>query len=240
MDTKKVVGAVVILVAVVGLVVVFMGLPATQTSFHYERQYPADETRKVYLEIDTIDTNITITFVDDPRLMYSVDVVQYEPGDHHNARYQELETVIDFSIERPSRAKSIDVVLGTGTYYDIILSGTNFNVSVVYDNGALLEGQECIVSGTGSLYFELTEDVDFSDMGLEVSVSTHVDVDLVVDLPTGLNGRLDTRGATLGTNTASGWSIIAADTWGTPSITQPLLDILVNLAEGTVSFNLND
>ena len=82
MDTKKVVGAVVILVAVVGLVVVFVGQPTTQTSFHYERQYPTDETRKVYLEIDTQDANITITFVDDPRLMYSVDIVQYEPGNH--------------------------------------------------------------------------------------------------------------------------------------------------------------
>jgi hypothetical protein len=244
MDTKKVVGAVVILVAVIGVLVVFVGLPTTQTEFHYERQYPANETKYGYIDLDIMrDTNVTITFVDDPTLMYSADVTQYTPGDHHYVYYQEWENRLQFAVSASEgathRIQSIDIVLGTGIYYEIYIAGTA-DVSVVYDNGAVLGGQEFIMNAAGDLYFEFNEDVSFTDAGMTLSTPTQTNVTLVVDLPDGLNGRFEVGiSRTLGSHTFSGWSSLGGDVWGTASVNEPLLDIQC-IGFGTVSVNLSD
>ena len=241
------VGAVVILVVVVGVLVVFVGLPPSGTTSHYQRQYPADETRFVNILLDLHDTNVTISFTDDTSLMYSADVVQYSSGNQHYAYYQEWEDPhysLDFHVDTVdgSRIQSVDIVLGTGTYYQIYIDGDNVDASVIFDNGANLAGQDFEMNAApGNLYFELTEDVSFSEDGFKIiGYGNTVDFDFVVDLPAGLNGRLEIDSTmTLGTHTMSGWSSIGANIWGTSSVTEPLLDIDVGWV-GTVSFDFSD
>lgn len=242
METRKLVGAALVLVVVVGVLVVFIGLPAVQTTFHYERNYPVDETKYVYFETNVV-ANISVTFIDDPLLMYSVDVIQNTPGSQHYITHSEHEDHLNvylMPMEDAPALQSVNIVLGTGTYYEIIIYGANINVSVVFDNGAVLQGQEFVMSASGSLSFELTEDVSFLNNGLEVTVQTHVDVALVVDLPPGLNGRLETASySTLGAHTMTGWSLIDTNTWATPSVAQPLLDIFMDTFL-RVNFDLSD
>ena len=238
MVARRTIGLAMILVVVVGVLVVFVGVPMFQTTFHYERQYPTGDTRHVYFDTD-VDADVTVTFVDDHTLMYSIDIVQSSPGNHHIFRCNFYDEYISVLIARTESAppQTINVVLGTGTYYDIIIGG-NSNASVTFDNGAVIGGQE-VSMNVGGAFFELTEDVSFSDIGMEVSIPADDDVQIIVDLPEGLNGRLDTSGATLGTHTASGWSLVATDTWGTVSILDPVIDIEVG-TWGTLTFSLSD
>ncbi len=242
METKKVVGVAVILVAVVGVLVVFVGLPASSTQFHYERAYPADETRKVNILLDVRNTNVSVTFVDDPNLMYSVDVVQYSTGDHHHSYYQEWgdpHFSLDYHIDSltDEGIKEVNVVLGTGTYYVIYIEGANNNASVVFDNGAVLAGQEILMSAAqGDFYFELTEDVSFTDAGLLVNSATGVNLVLDVDLPTGLNGRLEVQdGISFSPTSMVGWSLVSSGL-GQPSVytTSSTVEPLVNIEHNSL------
>ncbi len=148
----------------------------------------------MFIDLDElVDTNVTITFVDDADLMYAVDVTQYTPGNHHYAHYQALQDFLQFAVSVSEgsghRIELIDIRLGNGASYDIYVSGS-VNVSVVYGNGAVLAGHEFIVSGIGNLHFTFTEDVAFTDSGLDVTTSLDIDLFVDIDLPLGTNGRL--------------------------------------------------
>ena len=235
-----------ILVVVVGLIVVFVGLPANQTQYHYERAYPADETRKVSILLDVRNTNVSVTFIDNPELMYSVDVVQYTAGDHHHSYYQEWgapENSFDYHVDSltDEGIKEINVVLGTGTYYSIFIEGTNNNASVVFDNGAVLSGQEILMSAVqGDFYFELNEDVSFTGTGLLVSSVTGVNLVLDIDLPTGLNGLLEVQdGISFSPTSLVGWSLVSSglgqpSVYSTSSDVTPLVTI-VHYSQGSIT-----
>jgi hypothetical protein len=238
MDTKKVVGVVVILVAVIGLLVVFVGLPATQTEFHYEQAYPVDGTKPVQINLELRNTNISVTFVDDTTLMYRVDVTQYSAGSHHHAYFREWDApnnyyVFTLDSLTDEGAKEVTIVLGTATNYTMEIDGNNIDASVVFDNGAVLEGQECVVSGSGSFHFELTEDVSFSGSAL-------IDLDLNIDLPSGLNGRLEfPSGVTPSFTTLVGWTHVSTYVYATSLTSEPLLDIEHD-SQGSISGSLQN
>ena len=249
MDTKKVVGAVVRLVTLVGVLVVFVGLPLTQTQFHYERQYPAGETRNVDLRIDfeTTPTTITIRFVDDPALMYSIDVEQYESGLHHSLIYQdEFDSSLRVSIQGiGDQTSAVDITLGTGTYYDIAVDGQHLAISITYNNGAVLSGQDFSTHGINhTLEFVFTEDVNFTTLGLNVRTVLYADVVLSIDLPNGMNGRLAVPSSTPFLYTSMvGWSLTTSIgspfVYSTSSTTDPLLDFS-HENPGTIGGTLRD
>jgi len=240
METKKAVGAVVILVAVVGVLVVFVGLPAIQTQFHYEQAYPAGETTRVMIDLDLRNTEVSVVFVDDPSLMFSVDFIQYSSGAFNHIaqfRYWEHNDYYAFFLDpNPDIGddavfKEVHVTLGTATNYTIYIHGANCNGSIVFDNGAIIAGQEILMSSLGGNYlFKLTEDVSFSGAGLIVN-TVHTELTLDINLPTGLNGQLEVYyGVSTTFTTMTGWSQVSGginqpSVFATASSAQPLVDI---------------
>ncbi len=248
MNSKKVAGVAVILVAVVGVMVVFVGLPLTQTQFHYEAQYPAGETRYVLLlldDFDTTPTDISIQFVDDPTLMYSIDVSQYEPGLHHvfqhNEREERFVVEVDQSIGG-SQTSSVDITLGTGTYYAISIDGELLDIVITYDHGAILNGQEVSIEVFNNSTFEFVfnENVNFTSSGLSVRTGLLVDVLLDIDLPDGMNGVLTfSPSLTFASTLMVGWGQTGLNEISTSSTTEPLLDISHG-GFGTIGGSLRD
>ena len=172
---------------------------ASATSFHYEREYPVDETRWVRLALDDLeDTNVTVAFTDDPALMYSIDVTLYEPGLTYTFEYEEKRYHLAITLIASGRIKSINVVLGTGTPYKILIRmGDNIDTTITYDSGAVIDylDDAFVYSCTGTLDFNFCENVNFSAGGLDVAIGYVPDqpdpLYLDIDLPDGMDGRID-------------------------------------------------
>ena len=223
---------------------VYIGIPLVSTHFHYERYLDPDDARVGYIKVRVRSTNVTVRFEDDPTRLYRVDVVQYQPGWRHRAYVEDDADSVGISIYgwppwgEPDRAERVDIVLGTGTHYDIYILGDDLNVSVVYDNGAWLGSDELHIGGTGTAYLEYTEDISFNRSGMVASIDGNINATLVVDLPPGLNGRMHLSvGVVPQSQWTYGWSIVDLSTWGTPYQSQPLLQFLIGC--DYVSFHLS-
>lgn len=187
--------AVVLIAVVVGAVLLVWNSSAT--SFHYERQYPTNETKYVRLALDDLkDTNVTVTFTDDPTLMYSIDVTLYVPGITYTFEYEERSDYLAVDLIATGRVESIDVVLGTGSSYEILVrNGVNIDATVAFGNNAVLGAREFIYTCTGSFHFSFDENVNFTDGGLLATVGiaglAPDSLYLNIDIPDGMDGRID-------------------------------------------------
>ena len=223
---------------------VYVGIPLVSTHFHYERYLDPDETRYGYIEIRVQYANVTVRFEDDPTLLYRIDVVQYQPGWRHRVYNGDSANYVGIDIAgrdrwgNPERTERVDIVLGTGTHYDIYIGHWNLNVSVVYDNGVRLGSDELRIDCTGTVYFEFTEDVSFGASGLYVHISSNANATLVVDLPPGMNGRMRMNPySTIISQWTYGWFLVDFYVWGTASLDLPRLNI--ELGTVRVSFHLS-
>ncbi len=170
---------------------------ASATSFHYERKYPAGETKYVKMVVDNLkDTNLTIAFIDDPLLMYSIDVVLYEPGMTYTIEEAELPYSFTIDLVATGRIQSITIALGTGASYQIhIPDGDNVDAVVAFGNGAMLEGRYFGYSCSGTLNFIFGENVNITKGGLDVDIGRPArepdPLYLDIDFPDGMDGRID-------------------------------------------------
>lgn len=244
MERDKLVALIVLVAVLSGLFVIFVGIPAVQTHFHYERALHADETKHVIVRFDRSFPDpvlVNVSFVEDPTLMYRIDVVQEIPGPQH--RLQNTLTSGDISnilvnIDGigDSRVSSIEVVLGTGTSYDLIFLGSKMNVTVAYDNNAVIsprpnDGDTTdIIADCDTLTFILTEDVQFNSTGLTINVDSSTNIRVAIDLPDGMNGKLDCKGTTDVALYTDGWSPHNVPgtyvVYRTVSTSEPLIDII--------------
>jgi hypothetical protein len=121
------------------------------TSFHYERRISDPDNGIYTIGVDNIqDCRLNISFVDDPNLLYSIDVEMYGFESSSSFYVYDWEGTIrtDFNyyvrpgrtdwVGEPTRIKSMDVVLGTGKAYNIYIAGVNLTAYVTYSNGALI------------------------------------------------------------------------------------------------------
>ena len=254
MDRRRSLTAAIVLIVTISMFIIFIGLPLTQTQFHYVRQNPSNETRRVEISLydfDCTTTNVSVSFLDDPTLLYSIDVTQYYPGRYHNVYFYEGapwdSTLLFVGINGigEEQVASVDITLGTGTSYNLEFDG-HLNVSIAYDNGAWLRGQEVVVRcGGGKFELTFSEDVNFTDSGLDVHTGINTNLFLDIDLPDGMNGKLSIPYQTdFAYNEMVGWSLTSSG-YGTPSIystssiSQPLLDI-VHDSIGLVRARLHD
>ena len=261
MEKQKLIASVISVTAVVGVLIVFVGIPAVQTHFHYERAYPAGETKHVWLSVErfSVPIEVNVTFVDDPLLMYRIDVVQEIAGQHHTLVYQEPSwdpTVITVNLIGigDDRVESINVVLGTGTTYDMSFSGQTMNVTVVFDNNAVISPRDNDPNDFdinaqcygGIFTFIMTEDVQFNNTGIRVEAGTGTNLQLAIDLPEGMNGRLECPWEPLTNLVTDGWYLLSSGFgqstfYGTSSTNEPLLDIIGNsLGDTTIIGYLSD
>ncbi|MHA1423984.1 MAG: hypothetical protein ACTSSD_18020, partial [Candidatus Thorarchaeota archaeon] len=248
MEKQKLIALVLSVTVIAGVLVVFVGIPAVQTHFHYERAYPASETRHVRLEFDeySIPIIVNVSYIDDPSLMYRIDVIQQIAGQQHRFLYEEPAWDLDMILVSvdgigDDKIESINVVLGTGTAYDLSFSGQTMDVTVVFDNNAVIsprtgDSTDSDISANcagGTFTFIMNENVQFNSTGMKVKAGTGTNLQLAIDLPEGLNGRLECPWEPLINLVTDGWHLLSSGFsqstfYGTSATSEPLLDIIGN------------
>ncbi len=198
--------------AVIAIVVVGVGSIAFfsySSDFHAENRSVPDTNYSMWIYAD--NCNVSISFRDDEALFYAFDVHLASPDFASNAYTIETKSVTHQVIFRgTSLVESIDLVLGTGIGYDIVVSGENLVTNMTYSNSAVVNGVSVLISQSGSLEFTLDESIAATgNLELETGGSTTTTPDLMIlniDLPSGTNGVLnvnDGSGVSIRDNT--GW-----------------------------------
>ncbi len=234
MNKRKVLLAV-IMVAVLSTTLFVVVFYPYGTDFHFEEQIPDGENRAVVIRFTQLaDCLVDVSFVNDTSLMYSVDVTLIDAGFLASSFHIErmggagaTEIWVWMDGQFSGSVKSLSVVLGTGTSYDVFLAQCeNVTMTMTYDNGAIIGGRSMGFVSTGHITFILEENVTFGDYGLEVGLGGLGDeptVTLSVDLPSEMRGKLwvfDEDHAFV-----SGWPYRGLGVWSSePSYAEPLLD----------------
>jgi len=181
--------------------------------------------------------------------MYSIDVTQSASGMQHHFAVQEASWdvmlyYVNLSGYGESRVSNVEIVLGTGTYYNIYIDGYRTNSTILFSNNAQIRGQEIVVHcGGGYLDFAFTDDVNVTDLGLNVQTGGDTNLLLDIDLPDSMNGMIELPIAVdFAYTEIVGWSKTSSGNptiYSTPSIEQPLLYIDPS-AYGWVRARLHD
>ncbi len=232
--------AAVLCVSAFAAVTLFSSFP---TTLHYERNYTG--SKSVSLIIGGLeDCVLTLGYEDNEDLMYRIDVELYDASEEIYFEYWGY--TLQYQIEinganygTTTRARYMNITLGTGHPYSIILGGDNSrNVTgnIVFDNNATLGGEEFAYYYPGNLNLVFTENVDYSQGGLYMeSIGGFNDpiasVNMYIDLPDGMDGSVSFRSESMSIS-ATGWTMWK-ETVSPPEIfyrtaespTKPLLDI---------------
>ncbi len=174
--------------------------------FIYESTVPQDidSLDFVILELNRMENaTVRISFVNDTHLWYSMSIGLHYPEFASEAFSIEKERgnwIKDFQRLKVTDyrcIRSINVTLGTALPHSIDVSGRMADVVIEYDNAVRLGDQE-LLTRTRSLNCTITENVDFSEGGLSILALGYSDfwaspVNLNIDLPTGLEGRLKSK-----------------------------------------------
>jgi len=233
--------AVVLALIIAGAGTILFLLPRSSSSFHLEAEYTGAGVDPIYLWLTDIqDCNLTISFVDEPSLLYSIDVELYEAAPSSSAFVLTVEEWFDIRFEASMSMKRLQVVLGSGVPYKIVVSGSDVNATFVYDNDVIGSGASLNYGATGSfISLTFTENMTFTDTGMEVSVGLPEEADIAylhIDLPDGVNGAASFR-EPIYLHSNSGW----VSSTGFPGIvtyrtdpldTEPLLEIGIRAVHG--------
>lgn len=200
MPNRRLQALVVVMVVVTTGMGAFLVIDPFSDMFHIESRSPTDRRITAsYVDlglVDLEDCNLTVSFVNDTSLVYSMDIQLYNPTLRTSAFQLTVENYTAFIFARFNaavRIRSLNLTLGTGKpYFLSVWQGINVNCTVTYANGALL-GQGLNYEATGTLRFIFLEDVNFAAGGLDVRIGIssmyHPDVAYIyVNLPPGLNG----------------------------------------------------
>jgi hypothetical protein len=174
------------------------------TFYHFERAYPTGSNKEVYLVLrNLIDTNVTLSFVNDTGLMYRIDVECYEHNSDARLEYESGKTLCYVFLFCIGRLRSVNVVLSSCVTHSLIgIYGTGLNVTVDMNNGAVTAGNFISVQMRGIFRLRLRDDTVTHAVGgcrVEIghgSVGERPDLALLdIDLPDGYEGSvgLDTR-----------------------------------------------
>ena len=181
------VGLVVVIVLSFGI---YLAIFPTGTNFTYQKSTTADNEDYVVGIYNIRDCEVSVSFANDTTLLYSMNIEMYRPTSetvfylHEDSyrtllNYYEGSSLTTWSREEV-RVKKLDLVLGTGKAYNLVVWGTNLTATVTYSNGALI-GQESYFrfrSDNGSISAEFNgNEVDDSTLG-SISTPVRFDFDL--------------------------------------------------------------
>jgi hypothetical protein len=189
------------------------------TSFHIEEQVPNDFTYFTLFFNDLEDTNLSISFVDDNSLLYSIDIALYEPMSQGSA-FTILYEFWSHSFMAKTRIRSLNVTLGTAIPYILGVWGSNLNSSIKYDNEAVCSGvgAEFTYEASGTLLFTLTENVimntDFIFSAQSSSASPFI-LYLDIDLQDDVEGELQIGSTNITFVERVGWTWDGVDSYDT-------------------------
>jgi hypothetical protein len=243
-NRNMVFGIIVVAVLSVSLFAVVTIFRSSQTRLHYERNYTGEKLVSLIVA-GLEDCVLTLGYEDNENLMYRIDIELYDASETVYFEYTSSGSFYSVEINGGShfghttRARYMNITLGTGHAHLIVLGGgtssSNVTGNIVFDNNATLGGEEFGYLFPGTLNLVFTEDVDFSQGGLDMSIggSTY-DIDSIsmyIDLPAGMDGKASFRSDSMSIST-TGWTLYQEtvsppvryyQTAETP--TKPLLDI---------------
>ena len=167
---KRVAIVVAVLVVVGGSVAAVSVFQLYGTEFHYEVRLANDSISYFLVSLENMaDCNLTIGFVDDPLLTYSLDISLYESGSPGSAFTVELKEWQEFTYWlllnddiSDKRIKSVNLLLGSTVNYTIhVTSSVNLNSTIIFSNNTHLshDTQGFKYDATGILRFGLDEDI---------------------------------------------------------------------------------
>ena len=167
-----------VVVSVVG-VVFFWGAQVIpdQGGFHFERDVTTTTPERIFFRVNAEDTDLSITFVDNADLLYSIDIVPYENSTAAYLRFDMHQDSwgIMFST---GQQEFVNITLGNGCFYNLQICGDSYlNTTVVYSNNAW-------VNGTAFGYFP------HSSQGFDGHLTLKILDDIVTDGTTGFVGRV--------------------------------------------------
>ena len=234
---KKGIASVIALVVVAGVTAVLL-IPRSVSTYHLEAEYPQGEKKPAYLWLTDIqDCNLEVSFVDDLNLLYEVNVALYESVPASSAfeftvnDYRTSSGWMDVKLNGIKSIKVLQVTLGSGVPYYLVVTGTDVNATFIYDNSAVGSGASIDYSATGS-FVNLTfgETMTFSSFGMDVSIAGEPDYAyLYVNLPDGVNGAATIK-EPLSIHSNTGWvfrsQFVDTVTYSTDPVNpEPLLGI---------------
>jgi len=202
---RKVVAVGITCVLAVSVTAIVLVIDPFGASFHFEWRDKAVGTGVVQFTLGKLrDSQLSISFVNDTSLLYSLDVTLFSPA-FMNSVFTFIShpsnpdyAILDFEASAPTR--SVNLVLGTARGYFLTITGTNLTSSVKYGNGSLLTAKAADwvdpstlwYDASGTLGFEFQNDVNFTTRGLDVQIGFHGQkpdsVNVNVVLPSGLRG----------------------------------------------------
>jgi hypothetical protein len=234
----------VIIILLGGALTAFFILPTSSNIRHFERNFSG--TKTVQLLIAGLeDCVLTMDYEENEELMYRIDIVLYDADETLYFEYRQgtFEHFVEMNwgnhYGSTTRAKSMNITLGTGHPYYIVLGGDsnsrNVTGNVAFDNNATLGNETFAYLFPGSLNLLFTEDVDFSQGGLDMEIGKSgeeiASVSMHIDLPVGMDGHAVFRSESIGITTSE-WTMY--DQTSNPTtkyyrtsaeLTKPLLDI---------------
>jgi hypothetical protein len=200
-NTVYAITAIVVLsVAVISIVTIF----SPSTLLHYEREYSGN--KPVFIGIAGLeDCALNLKFTNDKTLMYRIDIELYSASEPVYFEYrgggtEDYEHFILMNWEDhygdTTRAKSMNITLGSGHPYHISLGGDpnsrNVTAHVFFDENATLGNQTFTYLFPGSLNLDFSSFVDPSKGGLDMEIgdisSEISSVNMFIDLPSSMDG----------------------------------------------------
>ncbi|MGY5863000.1 MAG: hypothetical protein RTV41_00205 [Candidatus Thorarchaeota archaeon] len=143
--------------------------------YHVEMRYEAGDELNRLCSIRLFnmhDTNVTVFSVDDPLLLYSLDIDLYEPGRiGHDFILETSQTNLHlnyyegYSLRDPQilyRMKSVRVILGSATNYTVFVTGGYLNSSISLGDGTAVNLLNRIgYWANGTLKFHLGHNITY-------------------------------------------------------------------------------
>ena len=228
----------------VGILAALTFFPSPSTSLRYERSYTG--TKPVHLLIAGLeDCVLTLGYENNEALMYRIDIELYDADETVNFEYRQgtFEHFVEMNrgdyYGATTRAKTMNITLGTGHPYYTVLGGDansrNVTGNIVFDNNATLGSETFAYLFPGSLNLVFTENVDPSQGGLDMEIGGDdyeiIAVDTYVDLPDTMDGHAVFRSESMSVS-LTGWSMYKQEVVPTvryyrtsEAPTKPLLDI---------------
>jgi len=191
--------AVVLVLIILGTGSFLILFPRSSNSYHFEEQIPEGDVYRYSIWLKDIrDCTLNVSFIDDPDLLYNLDIGLYESHPEDSAfdlsitDYGGTYRIYQVSFEGKVRIRTIQLILGSGVPYEIVVSGSDVNSTFVYSNNAVGSDASLYYSATGSnVNLIFTENMSFNESGMEITVGSDAQTDYVnlyVDLPDGIYG----------------------------------------------------
>jgi len=179
---KEVIAVGIIILVVVSVVGVFVFLypqdPRIEQGFQFERNVTTTTPERIFFRINAEDTDMSISFVDDADLLYSIDIVPYEDSTEASIMIQANQESWGLSLVTGPQ-QSVNITLGNGCFYNLQIAGGSYlNTTVIYSNNAW-------VNGTSLGYFP------DSSHGFDGHLTLKILDDIITDGTTGFTGHID-------------------------------------------------